>query len=541
MDLARIARALERPRAASLVLVAACLVAYSGSPFNGFVADDHAVLEQDPVVTTPGRAFDAFTNAYRGVVYRPLTVWTFAVQWQVHGPVPWAFHLVNVLLHAVMTVLVFYLIRVLGRAGPGASLVAALVFAVHTVHTDAVSPVVGRADLLAATASVAAFLSWRRWVLAGRLFALAGTGLLTLLGLLAKESAGPLPLFAAAWVLLDRDGPVDRPLWGNLQERRRALLGAVPAFLAPLAVAGAARAAVLGAALTPAWSPYFDSVDGGAAFWTLLGIGARYLWLTVVPYPLSPDYAWESIPTASSPLEPWTLAGLVALPALVALTVRLLSRRGPPAIGAGLGLTWFLVFMLPATHIIPLMVPMAERLTYLASAGACVALAPALARAARLRPVATRVLASLDVVVLLGMTIERDRVWRDDLTLWSDAVATHPRSALSLMNLAGALVPAGETAKALGAMQRAVEVAPWRWDFRVTLADLLHDAGRHEDEARVLVEGMRSGPGDPARACRALGEVRPGIDIEACTRGLGGLPGSGPAGPTLENVMTTPR
>lgn len=521
MTLAQVSRAIGNPRVAAALLVAACLLAYAGSPCNGFVADDHAVLEQDPAVTTPGRALDAFTSPYRGVVYRPLTVWTFAVQWQAHGPVPGAFHAVNVLLHALVTVLVFHLVRVLGRAGPGASLVAALIFAVHTIHTDAVSPVIGRADLLAAAASVAGFLWWRRWVLDGRFRDLVGAGVAYLFGLLAKESAGPLPLFAAAWVLLDRNGPREDPLRRDARARRRALVGAIPAFLVPLAMVGAARALVLDAALAPAWSPYFGSVDGWTTLWTLLGIGARYLWLLLVPHPLSPDYTWESIPMASSPLEPWTLVGLVALPVLLAGTAYLLYRRAPLALGAGLGLAWFLVFMLPATHVVPLMVPMAERLTYLASAGVCVALAPALTWAVRSRPVATGVLVSLYAAVLLGLTIERDRVWRDDLTLWSDAVATHPRSAISLMNLAGALVPAGRAAAAVGAMQRAVEVAPWRWDFRATLADLLHDTGRHEDEARVLVEGIRRGNGDSRRACRALVEVQPGLDLDTCLRDLG--------------------
>ncbi len=521
MTLVSIGRAAGNPRVAAAVLVAACLVAYAGSPCNGFVADDHAVLEQDPVVTTPGRALDAFASPYRGVVYRPLTVWTFAVQWQIHGPAPGAFHAVNVLLHAIVTVLVLHLIRALSGAGPGASLVAALVFGVHTIHTDAVSPVVGRADLLAAVACVAGFLWWRRWVLDGRFRDLAGASVAYLLGLLAKESAGPLPLFAAAWVLLDRNASRDRPLRGDLWARRRALRGAILAFLVPLAMVGAARAVVLDTALAPAWNAYFGSVDDWATLWTLVGIGARYLWLLLVPHPLSPDYTWESIPMASNPLEPWTLVGLVALPALLAGTAYLLFHRAPLALGGGLGLAWFLVFMLPATHIVPLMVPMAERLTYLASAGVCVALAPALTWAARSRPVATGVLVSLYGAVLLGLTIERDRVWRDDLTLWSEAVATHPRSAISLMNLAGALVPAGRPAAAVGAMQRAVEVAPWRWDFRVTLADLLHDTGRHEDEARVLVEGMRRGKGDSRRACRALVEVQPGLDLDTCLRDRG--------------------
>ncbi len=518
VDGTRLGQALGRHRVATLVLVAACLAVYAGSPFNGFVADDHVVLEQDPVVTTPGRALDAFASPYRGLMYRPLTVWTFALQWQAHGPIPWAFHLVNVLLHAVMTVLVFRMVRALGRASPGASLLASLVFAVHTIHTDAVSAVVGRADLLAAVFTVAAFLCWRRWVLAAGALALTGTGVFYLLGLLSKESAGPFPIFALAFALLQRDRSGQRVLGAHRDVRRRAAVGALVGLVVPLSAYGVMRALVLESAVMPAWSPYFGGVDGGTTLCTLLGIGARYLWLLVFPYPLSPDYTWESIPFANGLLEPWTIAGLLALPTLLAATGYLLVRRTPTAFGAGLGLLWFFVFMLPATHLVPLMVPMAERLTYLASAGLSLALAPALDQA--IRPVACRLAVMLYVAVLAGMTLERDRVWRDDLTLWSDAVATHPRSAFSLMNLAGALVAAGRVPAALGAMERAVEVAPWRWDFRVTLADLLHDTGRHEEEARVLVEGVGRGRFEPGRVCRALAEVRPDLNLDRCAQDL---------------------
>lgn len=517
-------------RVAALILVGACLVAYAGSPFNGFVADDHAVIEHNPIVTTPGRGLEAFTTPYRGVVYRPLTVWTFALQWQAHGGVPAAFHLVNVLLHAVMTVLVFCLIQAVARPGLGPSLLASLVFAVHTIHTDAVSAIVGRADLLAATSSVAAFLCWRRWVLMGGWLYLAATGFLFFSGLLAKESAGPFLVFAIAWVLLARLPIGEKPLFRDRDSRRRALWGTVLGLVVPLVAYGFARVSVLGMAPTPAWSSYFGSVDGWTTLWSLFGIWARYLWLLLVPYPLSPDYTWEAIPLATSPAQPWTLAGLLTLPALLVLTARLLASR--TFVAAGLGLVWFFVFMLPATHMIPLMIPMAERMTYLPSAGLCVGLAVALDRAARYRFIATYLAASGYIALLLGMTLDRDRVWRDDLTLWSDAVATHPKSAISLMNLAGALVPAGEVGKAVGAMQRAVEVAPWRWDFRVTLADLLHEIGRHEDEARVLLEGMRTGRGDPVRTCQALSEVRKDISPDACLRELD-LQSAGPPSPRL--------
>jgi len=505
-----VSRWVADPRIASLIIAAATLVAYSGSPFNGFVADDHAVIADNPVVTGPGGVFDAFTERYRGLVYRPLTVWTFAVQARVHGLSAAAFHLVNVLLHAVMSLLVFRLARALGPVSTAAALFAGVLFAVHTIHTDAVSAVVGRADILAGALSVGAFLAWRRFVVGARVATLAAAGVLYVSALLSKESAAPLVLFAALWCFAGRAGPDDRPVWTDRAARARAIAGGLAAFVVPLAMVGIARLVLLGDAIRPAWQSYFASADAATTAWSLFAIAARYLWLLVVPYPLAPDYTWESLPFAAGPGDPFAAAGVLGVVGLLVATAVLIARRSGGARAAGLGLAWFLVFMLPATHLVPLMIPMAERLTYLASAGVCIALAVALDRLRATRPRIAVLAAGLYVAMLLGMTIERDRVWRDDLTLWSDAVATHPRSAISLMNLAGALVAGGRTAAAIASMQRAIEVAPSRWDFRVVLADLLHDVGRHADEAQVLVQGLRrSRPPAAAieRVCRALHET----------------------------------
>lgn len=88
--------------------------------------------------------------------YRPLCVLTFRLNHWACGLRPAAFHLVNVLLHALNTGLTLRVGRLLLPA-PAASL-AALLFAAHPVHTEAVSGIVGRADLLACLFYLLSFL-----------------------------------------------------------------------------------------------------------------------------------------------------------------------------------------------------------------------------------------------------------------------------------------------------------------------------------------------------------------------------------------------
>src|SRR6185295_1849045 len=83
-----------------------------------------------------------------------LTYWG---QQRLHGLDPFAFHLLNLLLHVLVTVLLFELCRSL-RLGNSISALAAGLFAVHPIHTEAVSNIIGRTELLSAAAVLGALL-----------------------------------------------------------------------------------------------------------------------------------------------------------------------------------------------------------------------------------------------------------------------------------------------------------------------------------------------------------------------------------------------
>lgn len=500
-----------------LAIAALAVLVYGGSPWNGFVLDDHTILVNNDLVTRSDVA-GAFVAPYQPVgtgsdkLYRPLPVASYALQWALHGPRAGAFHALNVLLHALASLLFWRLARRIVPENGLAAFVAGALFAVHTVHTDAVSSIVGRAEILAALGVCGSFLAWLRWSAGGSRGWLPVAAALWVVGLLSKEGAVALPLFVVAWTAFAGE---------RVRRSAAARTGALALTFGPaLVVYLAARLVALDGDLLSSQSRYFTEVDLQGTVLTMLGVGARYLALLVFPSPLAPDYSFESIPLARSFVEPWPLVGLLVVPAvIVAAGVMTVRGRGWPR-AAGWGLLWLCVFFLPASNLLPMMIPMAERLAYTPSFGFCLAIGVVVARLAlgRARLVALGVAAAWGVF-LVGGTVDRDRVWRDDLTLWSDALAVHPRSAIGLANVGFALERAGETTAALGAFQRAVEVAPWEWKLTAALADRLHAAGLHDEEARLLLTLSRLSSrrrSDPNRLCASATEVGLYGSVDEC-------------------------
>ena len=145
--------------AAALAVALLATLCYLPSLSNKFAFDDRSAIEEnmDLRPTTPLAAL--FANDFWGTPlrsnrsnksYRPLTVLSFRLNYSLHELDPFGYHLVNLILHAVVSVQIFGLAN---RLRPGlrrGGLLAALLFASHPVHSEAVCNTVGRAELLAA-------------------------------------------------------------------------------------------------------------------------------------------------------------------------------------------------------------------------------------------------------------------------------------------------------------------------------------------------------------------------------------------------------
>jgi Flp pilus assembly protein TadB len=146
--------------------VLAPVLAYLNSLSGDFVHDDIPAIVRNPDVRGDAGLSrllytdfwgDQLTSRGSHKSYRPLTTATFRLTAAVAGLSPLAYHAVNVILHAVVCAVLYVVcVRRLAMQRRTAR-IAAVLFALHPVHTEAVSGIVGRADLLAGLFMLASF------------------------------------------------------------------------------------------------------------------------------------------------------------------------------------------------------------------------------------------------------------------------------------------------------------------------------------------------------------------------------------------------
>jgi hypothetical protein len=414
-----------------LVALSLCLftlLAYSNSFSAGFVLDNKALLLQDPRIReAAGRNVDLIlAHTYwwptgEAGLYRPLTTLSYLLNYAIfeNRDAPAGYHWINLILHIGNVLLVYLVSRRLLRSFWPPVFVAAL-WAVHPAGTEAVTNIVGRADLLAAGAVLGGFLIYLRsdsnagrprvaWVLA--LAAISAAGVFS------KESAVVAP---GAVVLYE---------FARRRERGRGgvLIWGCAAMLLPTAAMLYQRAVVL--AHSPAAEfPFTDNPIAGADFWagrlTALKVMSRYLSLAVWPR-LSIDYSYSQIPLATGSAGDWVAWIIVAAAGAGVIMLYWWNRT------AFFFSAFSLITFLPASNLLfATGTIMADRLIYLPLVGLLACLVMAIyAGAHRVGKTAMApVLLCLIAVAFACRTWVRNRDWKDDLTLATAAVSTSPNS-----------------------------------------------------------------------------------------------------------------
>lgn len=430
------------------------LAAYAIAPWGALVWDDQLVARQQMAVLhslrevfLPPPGIPQWTYAY----YRPMVVLSYLLDQALFGRgTASGPHVTNVLCHLLATSAVWLLARrLLQRLATDevAALVAATLFAVHPIHTESVSWVTGRSDVLAAMFLVPSLLLLLRWVDTGSLLAFALAPVSFLLACLSKEVALSGLLLAPAVVLAARAAgsrPVSRRI------ALRSWLGAAAAWLG---------AAVLYLALRRAAGTQGAALDAGSVVdlvVRLLRALGYYLGKLVWPWPQSHFVSWDMVPA----LLPAVIVTAVALLAMILAWRR---RDLPRSAGALLGIAWILIALAPALAIAATSVaatPVAERYLYLPSVGLVLMGGIAYdAAASRLRPLVAGALAASLVLAGIAATLVRGQAWQSDLRLWSDAVARTQCCATPFIEYGKAQFQAGNLREAEDSFRQAARLA----------------------------------------------------------------------------------
>jgi len=436
---------------------------------GGFVYDDNLQIIRNPWI----RDLDnipklfvsstmSFLNGQPANTYRPVFYLVYMAEYLTFGLRPWAWHLVNILLHSMNALMVYFLASLFittekkpraDNRGPlaltmTAPFIAGLVFALHPINSEVVSWAGTIPELIFTLLVLCAFTLY---ILAERApqraaAYLACSAACFSVALFSKETAMALIIIIPLYEFTKRG-------WQSLRRWKIFII-----YLIPAVIYMVMRTSALGG-MTQMSLIKMTFYEGLLNVFPLI---ARYLGKLILPINLSIIYSFTPVHSA---FEMMFIIGLIACAAFAALILLLRKKRKEIFF-----LIWILIPLLPVLYMPILSVGgFADRYLYLSTAGAAVFIALMVSRMYKRQQSSKRqktiLIATLTLILVIysAASIKRAIIWRSDYSLWSDTVIKSPKSPNALYNLGWALQSRGGTEnlkKALKVYKETIRVKP---------------------------------------------------------------------------------
>jgi tetratricopeptide (TPR) repeat protein len=441
--------------------VVATLVTYYPTKNHPFIQfDDSKYVTANPQVQA-GLSWStvewAFTT-YAASNWHPLTWLSHALDCEMFGLDPAGPHEVNLLLHVVNVLLLFWVLdRATGMAGRSA-MVAGL-FALHPINVETVAWVAERKNLLSMLfllLALAAYRWYARQPGAGRYVLVA---FLFVLGLMAKPQVIALPFLLLLWDYwplqrMTMEGQADGKQATVVYPQRRIdqlvveklPLLAISAISAVITV----RAQRSGSAVQSLIKfPFALRLENAIVSY------ARYIAKAFWPSPLSPLYPFSR----TAPAAWQSLAALAVLLAISGLVIADRKHRY-----LTVGWLWFLGTLVPMIGLVQVGVQaMADRYAYLSFIGLFVMLCWGVAELAEARHLSVAWVTGFSATLLLVLAIvtrHQLEYWSDEATLWTHAIQTTTDNYVAEDNLGTTLLARHDMDQAIVHFRRATEIEP---------------------------------------------------------------------------------
>lgn len=453
------------------------LIAVLGFVFYGNSIQNLTALDDEPVITKNDFvregfggldsifSYDSYYCFYRslgvkdqlpGGRYRPLSIATFAIEWEFFGDDPWVRHLVNVLLYILSVIVILHFLRNFLlkniRGGEDIAFMTALLFLIHPIHTEVVANTKSRDEIISLLFITLTFITalrfeanrnWKTGAVACGAYFLAFLSkewAITLVILipclfylfrkrtLVESLKLSVPFFAVAVIfLLIRSGMVT-----SLDKEETELLNN------PYVLASSSER--VGSKLYVLW---------------------KYLSLLFWPHPLSSDYSYEALPYRTVG-DPMALLSFVLHLGAAILSVFLLIRRNILAFP----ILFYLGHLLLVSNFrFNVGATMGERLIYHSSFGFLLlfsALGIILLERIRnlnIRRVLYGMLLLLPLIPSYFVVTERNRNWYNDAALFTHDVNVVPNSAWMNGNAGRCYIVLADSAKEQTEKQKYFEKA----------------------------------------------------------------------------------
>ncbi len=463
-------------------MIAVGIIVFFLGLFNGFAADDLRLIVGNPTVQSIANIFDFFRGSIyyesgeqplKGIYYRPLMLTFFALNSSIFGVSPFPLHLLQVSLHIVNSILVFYLFKYF--FSNKLSLFLSLIFLVHPINSESVLHISALQENLFFFFGVSSLLLLMYKKEGRSVYILAP--LLLFLSLLSKETGILFLLMIAAFILLYQKDKISKAL----------------PFIVPVAIYLLIRIPAVGLIINrPKPSPiaYADLQERILNIPSLINF-----YLVRFVYPKDLVFVYNEV-----------IKGInftnFYFPLIIVLVCFLL--------GAGLGVfvwvkrkserltflffvTWFIIGLGLHLQIIPLDLSASERWFYFPIVGALgvIGILGSMVdfKLDRIRKIIP-IIAVLLIVLLSIRTIVRSYDWRDNFTLASHDIRISKNDYLIHGSLAYELAKSGNLEDAKRELKKSIELFPHAIIYYNNYCSIQAIIGQKNNDKKSLLEGI---------------------------------------------------
>jgi Flp pilus assembly protein TadD len=454
------------------VILVISFAAYLPALQNGFLWDDEKYILDNPLIYSFN--LEKIFSEYVMGNYHPLTILTLAVEYRFFGFHETGYHLVNILLHLVNVVLVYYAIFLLTKKN-AVALVTALFFGIHPLHVESVAWVSELKDLLYTIFFLASYIFYLKFLRDRRNLFYIISLMLFLLALLSKAMAVSLPV-----VFLVTDYFLKRKF------SKKLLLEKLPFFLLAIGFGILAVFAQKEIGATDA-IPFNPIQRIAFASYGLITYLVKLAW----PMDLSAYYPYPMKNGDSIPVFYYFYIVFV-----LAMTVAIFySHRFTRKIVFGFAFyaaTVFLVLqLLPVGGAI-----MADRYSYIPSIGIFYLASEGLNELwiRKYKWVAVSIITGL-TIFFFARTYARCSIWKDEKTLWTDVINHSQTIPLAYYNRGNIFSKEANYELALADYSKAIEVNPNYSEPYINRANILRDHNRNQEALRDYNRVIELKPG----------------------------------------------
>ena len=425
------------------IIILLSFVLYGQTMWYDYALDDSIVIKKNEFTKQGTKGIgdilsnDTFVgffgkqkNLVAGGRYRPLSVVTFAIEYQMFGLRPGISHFINILLYAMTGILLFRILSYFfSKYSPkkwylGMPFLTTIIFLAHPVHTEVVANIKGRDEIMTFLGSLLALWYTLKYLDSKQKKYLFYSGLSFFLAFLSKENTVTFLLVIPLSVYFF----TNHKLKDNLISLLPLLASTIVFLVIRQAILGSFSAPVAKELLN---NPFLNATNG-EKFATIFYTFLIYLKLLIFPHPLTYDYYPKQIPIIGwGDIRAWgslLLYFVLGIYAIVQMKKKSIISFSIIFFIATLSVVSNLVF--------PVGTFMNERFIYISSLGFVLIVAyflseklPSLIKDSKIYVSVTTVFIAVLLLAFTAKSIARNQAWKDDYTLFTTDVDVSTNSA----------------------------------------------------------------------------------------------------------------